>query len=73
MTKHLLADMFFVARITWKSTRTIYYYVSEPKHIAEQFELLIQRGQYPKEFEYRIERDPTWRKMAEIIPNINEL
>jgi len=68
-----VADILFVARITWNGIRFLYFYVSEPKPIAEQLDLLIQTGQYPKEFEYRIERDPRWEKMAEIIPNINDL
>jgi hypothetical protein len=68
-----LTEMFFVGRITWNRTRSLYYYIEDPKPVAGQLEKLIQTGQYAREFEYRIEKDPDWKKMSEIVPNIENI
>jgi hypothetical protein len=68
-----VAGIYFVARITWNGIRSIFYYVSDPKPIAEELNKLIEQGQYPREFEYKIEKDAEWKKMSDIIPNIEEI
>lgn len=66
-------DGYFVARITWNGKRNIYYYVKNAEKAAKELDSIIEKKEYTREFEYRIEKDVKWEKMTGIIPNIEEL
>lgn len=60
---------YFVGRITWNGIRTLLYYVIDPKATADLLDNIIETGQYPREFEFKIEKDQEWKGVSKIIPN----
>ena len=53
-----------LARITWNSTRQLLYRVRNPELANTYLRAVIEQRSCPREFEYRMEQDPTW-KLAE--------
>lgn len=68
-----VAQMYFVGRITWNGIRSLYYYVSDPKPIAEELNKTISQGQYTREFQYEISKDTEWKKILELVPNVENI
>jgi Family of unknown function (DUF695) len=54
----------FVARVTRKNFRDLHWYLVDPKSAAQSLQQLIDRGDYTREFEFDIRRDPSWREVA---------
>lgn len=50
----------FFARITWNSTRQLIYKIYSPELANDFLTKLIDSENYPREFNYRIEKDETW-------------
>jgi len=50
----------FLARITWNATREIIYRVYDPKTVNEYLQNIINKKNYPREFDYRMEHDEKW-------------
>jgi len=59
-----------VARITWNGKRSVFYYVKDPSSVSRLLNEVIDKKDYPREFEYKIEKDERWERMSNIIPNI---
>ena len=51
----------FFGRVTWNSTRQLIWKVYEPKISNDFLVELIESGNYPFEFDYRIEQDENWK------------
>jgi hypothetical protein len=69
----VVGGVYFVGRITWNGVRSLFYYVENPELISELLNKIIKEGQYLNEFEYKIDKDPEWQRMSEIIPNVKEI
>ena len=54
----------YVGRITDNGKRELYYYLENPKIVHEKLNNLIEGGNYEREFEYSISKDPNWDKVA---------
>ncbi len=54
----------FLARITWNETRELIWRIYDPEITNEFLNALIERNEYPREFDYRIDNDEEW-KLAE--------
>lgn len=51
----------FLACITWNSTRELIWRVYDPEPVDAFLRELIAAKTYPREFDYRIDRDPEWK------------
>lgn len=50
----------FLARMTWNGTREVIYRVHDPEVANELLQTMIREESYPREFDFRMEGDPTW-------------
>jgi len=50
----------FLARITWNKTRKLIWRVFDPKVADKTLKGIIANGEYPREFDYRMEHDDRW-------------
>lgn len=50
----------FLARITWNETRELIYRIYEPEPVHRYLQGLIETGDHPRPFDYRIDPDPEW-------------
>lgn len=65
-----LVKVIFVGRTTWNGWRDLYFYINDPEPIHAYLSQVIAIKDYPKKFEYRIEKDEEWEKAIEIFdPN----
>ncbi len=51
----------FLARITWNETRELIWRIHDPEITNEFLSDLIERNEYPREFDYRIDDDMEWK------------
>ena len=54
----------FVARITWNGTCEVIWQVSDPERVHEYLGGIIKNKTYPREMDYRIERDEKWKGVS---------
>jgi len=59
----------FLARITHDARREIIWRVREPETPHSALNELLASKNYPREFDYRIESDPEWRKTEWYLTN----
>jgi hypothetical protein len=52
----------FLARVTHDARREIIWRVQEPEALHSVLKEILASKDYPREFDYRIESDPQWRK-----------
>ena len=50
----------FLARVTWSGTRQLLYRAYDPEPVRAHLQNLIESGEAPRAFDYRIEIDPEW-------------
>ncbi len=50
----------FLARITWNKTRELIWRVFNPEIADKTLQDIINNGDYPRQFEYRMEQDDNW-------------
>ena len=50
----------FLARVTWNGTRQLLYRVHDPEVVQKYLQNLIENKAHPREFDYRLDPDPTW-------------
>ncbi len=50
----------FLGRITWNRTRELIWRVFDPEITNNYLSKRIEKKDYPREFDYRIESDPEW-------------
>jgi Family of unknown function (DUF695) len=55
-------DALFLARVTHDAHREIIWRVHDPEAANSVFRGILLTGNYPREFEYRIDEDPSWEK-----------
>ncbi|NQX85135.1 MAG: DUF695 domain-containing protein [Flavobacteriaceae bacterium] len=51
----------FLARITWNETRELIWRIYDPEITNEFLNDLIERNEYPREFDFRIDDDVEWK------------
>jgi hypothetical protein len=56
------SNALFLARVTHDARREIIWRVHEPEASHSALNELLASKNYPREFDYRIESDPEWRK-----------
>ncbi|MEH2541089.1 MULTISPECIES: DUF695 domain-containing protein [unclassified Bradyrhizobium] len=56
------SNALFLARVTLDARREIIWRVHEPEAPHSALSELLASKNYPREFDYRIESDPEWRK-----------
>ena len=54
----------FLARITWNGNCGVIWQVKDPNIVHEYLGGIIKDKKYPRELDYRIERDEKWKKVA---------
>jgi len=54
----------FLGRLTWNRSRELIYRVYDPEPVNSALQSMISTGQYPCDFDFRMDDDPEWR-MAE--------
>lgn len=59
----------FLARVTHDARREIIWRVHEPGVLHSALNEILASKNYPREFEYRIENDPEWRKTEWYLTN----
>ena len=57
-----LPNAIFFARITHNGTRQLIWKVSKPKQAYDYLANVMKEDQYPRNFEFVIERDVDWKK-----------
>jgi hypothetical protein len=50
----------FLARITWNKTRELIWRVFDPEIADKTLQEIINNGDYPRQFEYKMEQDDNW-------------
>ncbi len=51
----------FLARITWNKTRELIYRIYDPEPVNDFLTKEIEKKQYPRQFDYRIDPDENWK------------
>ena len=59
----------FLARVTHDARREIIWRVHEPEALHSVLKEILASKDYPREFDYRIESDPEWRKTEWYLTN----
>ena len=50
----------FLARIAWNKTRELIWRVFDPNIVDKTLKEIIDSGDYPRQFEYKMEHDENW-------------
>jgi hypothetical protein len=53
----------YIGRITDNGKRELYYYLESPQEIHEKLNILIEKDDYLRDFEYEISQDPNWENV----------
>ncbi|HRH22458.1 MAG TPA: DUF695 domain-containing protein [Candidatus Paceibacterota bacterium] len=65
-------EVYRAGRFTHNGIRSLFFYVTNPQTISSTLNKIIESGSQAREFDYRMERDPEWKGVREIlkIPNL---
>ncbi|MCQ2256884.1 MAG: DUF695 domain-containing protein [Bacteroidaceae bacterium] len=53
----------FLARVTWNGTFEAIWQVNNPEIVSQYLQSIIDDKTYPREMDYRIEKDSKWKKV----------
>lgn len=69
LSKQIIGDpvhpnALFLARVSNNGTCQILWQINDPKPVDELLNKIINDSTYPREFDYRIEYDETWKRVS---------
>ncbi len=59
-----VVGLHFIARLTWNGQRELFFYLDDPEKANDVLSAYAESDRPKRQFEYRMEHDPYWNKVA---------